>query len=282
MESMHEELNELSAYAYDKIGWHQFSIETLQERLQNISNAIHKMDERWTRNDEATRSFIAAWSKMCTDVVDACFPTITSPVVEAGAPEPPPGEEMKPCSLTEEDEKYDSCKEDISNDSQLKFEIKTGIVVTNSFFLDIAEPGKWFKVEDKLHFDWDKNIASYVTGKTKGKNLKLELGRDVDMVYAPMMWGADHWYVGYTIHHVKEERRYYSWSRLVGIYHNGRTSDYGTRATKFIEMHANGDGKEEMSLITDQIVDRFREKYAMDCYEEFISDFRVTNEGSMK
>ena len=32
-----------------------------------------------------------------------------------------------------------------------------------------------------------------MTGKTKGKNLKLELGRDVDMVYAPMMWGADHW-----------------------------------------------------------------------------------------
>ncbi|KAF2534409.1 hypothetical protein F2Q70_00031414 [Brassica cretica] len=56
MESMHEELNELSAYAYDKIGWHQFSIETLQERLQNISNAIQKMDERWTRNDEATRN----------------------------------------------------------------------------------------------------------------------------------------------------------------------------------------------------------------------------------
>ncbi|KAF3503004.1 hypothetical protein F2Q69_00043534 [Brassica cretica] len=60
MESMHEELNELSAYAYDKIGWHQFITENTQERLQNISNAIHKMDERWTRNDEATRSFIAA------------------------------------------------------------------------------------------------------------------------------------------------------------------------------------------------------------------------------
>ena len=75
MQSMHEELNELSAYAYDKIGWHQFSIENTQERLHNISNAIHKMDERWTRNDEATRSFIAAWSRMCRDEVDACFPT---------------------------------------------------------------------------------------------------------------------------------------------------------------------------------------------------------------
>ncbi|KAF3541174.1 hypothetical protein F2Q69_00022448 [Brassica cretica] len=60
MESMHEELNELSAYAYDKIGWHQITIENILERLQNISNAIEKMDERLTRNDEATRSFIAA------------------------------------------------------------------------------------------------------------------------------------------------------------------------------------------------------------------------------
>ncbi|KAF2556054.1 hypothetical protein F2Q68_00016589 [Brassica cretica] len=28
MESMHEELNELSAYAYDKIGWHQSALKT--------------------------------------------------------------------------------------------------------------------------------------------------------------------------------------------------------------------------------------------------------------
>ncbi|KAF2620880.1 hypothetical protein F2Q68_00039923 [Brassica cretica] len=45
MESMQEQLNELSAYAYIKIGWHQSSIEDIQERLHNISNAIQKMDE---------------------------------------------------------------------------------------------------------------------------------------------------------------------------------------------------------------------------------------------
>ena len=72
---MHEELNELSAYAHDKKVWHQFSIEDILERLQIISNAIQKMDERWTRNDETTRSFIAAWSRMCRYEVDACFPT---------------------------------------------------------------------------------------------------------------------------------------------------------------------------------------------------------------
>ncbi|KAF3515942.1 hypothetical protein DY000_02060892 [Brassica cretica] len=55
MESMHEQLNELSEYAYSKISCYQFSIEDILERLQNISNAVQKMDERWTRNDEATR-----------------------------------------------------------------------------------------------------------------------------------------------------------------------------------------------------------------------------------
>ncbi|KAF3516838.1 hypothetical protein DY000_02059598 [Brassica cretica] len=75
MESMQEQLNEVSEYAYSKISWYQFSIEDILERLQNISNAVQKMDERWTRNDEATRSFIAAWSRMCRDDVDACFPT---------------------------------------------------------------------------------------------------------------------------------------------------------------------------------------------------------------
>ena len=75
MESMQEQLNELSEYAYSKISWYHVSIEDILERLQNISNAVQKMDERWTRNDEATRSFIAAWSRMCRDDVDACFPT---------------------------------------------------------------------------------------------------------------------------------------------------------------------------------------------------------------
>ena len=88
--------------------------------------------------------------------------------------------------------------------------------------------------------------------------------------------------MGHIFHHAKEGHIYYSLSRVGGIYNYGRTGDCGTCAAKFIEMHANGDGKEEMSLITDKIVDIFREKYAMDCYEEFVGDFRVANEGSMK
>ncbi|KAF2547692.1 hypothetical protein F2Q70_00021743 [Brassica cretica] len=56
VESMQKELTELSAYAYDNIGWHQVSIDNVQERLQNISNVLEKMDDKWTRNDEATRN----------------------------------------------------------------------------------------------------------------------------------------------------------------------------------------------------------------------------------
>ncbi|KAG5400277.1 hypothetical protein IGI04_014884 [Brassica rapa subsp. trilocularis] len=56
IESMRKELTELSAYAYDNIGWHQVSIDNVQDRLQNISNVLEKMDDKWTRNDEATRN----------------------------------------------------------------------------------------------------------------------------------------------------------------------------------------------------------------------------------
>ncbi|KAF3609289.1 hypothetical protein DY000_02048000 [Brassica cretica] len=56
IESMHKEMTELSAYAYDNIGWHQVIIDNIQDRLQNISTVLEKMDDKWKRNDEATRN----------------------------------------------------------------------------------------------------------------------------------------------------------------------------------------------------------------------------------
>ncbi|KAG5398134.1 hypothetical protein IGI04_019948 [Brassica rapa subsp. trilocularis] len=56
IESVHEELTEILAYAYDNIGWHQVSIDNVQDRLHNISNVLKKMDDKWTRNGEASRS----------------------------------------------------------------------------------------------------------------------------------------------------------------------------------------------------------------------------------
>ncbi|KAL0649347.1 hypothetical protein Bca4012_092038 [Brassica carinata] len=84
-------------------------------------------------------------------------------------------------------------------------------------------------------------------------------------------------YAGHKCYKVKEGLRIYSWSRAEGIYHNKRGGDYGPCAAKFIEMHAAG-LTEEMSRITDKDVDRFREQYAMDCYEEFVGDAKVNNE----
>ncbi|KAG5401125.1 hypothetical protein IGI04_015732 [Brassica rapa subsp. trilocularis] len=55
IKSMHEELTELSTYTYNNISWHQVSINNVQDRLQNISNVLEKMDDKWTRNDDATR-----------------------------------------------------------------------------------------------------------------------------------------------------------------------------------------------------------------------------------
>ncbi|CAN6998944.1 unnamed protein product [Brassica rapa subsp. trilocularis] len=98
-------------------------------------------------------------------------------------------------------------------------------------------------------------------------------------------------YVGFTDYLIKEGERTYSWNRFQGIYHNNRGGDCGLCTAKFMEMqgpfmtnapHSNGDGKKEMSRITDKAVDKFREQYAMDCYEEFVGDFQVANEAGMK
>ncbi|CAF1928557.1 unnamed protein product [Brassica napus] len=173
---------------------------------------------------------------------------------------------------------------------------KERMVILDQYFIKTIQ-SNWsaFSADnDKLQFEWGKNVAQYVTGKSKGQKMKLGLGRDVDTVYTPMNWGGDHWvglciklteghvtvfdsYVPHTEIEVKEGLRIYSWSRAEGIYHNKRGGDCGPCAAKFIEMHAAG-LTEEMSWITDKDVDRFREQYAMDCYEEFVGDAKVNNE----
>ncbi|KAL0769988.1 hypothetical protein Bca101_035138 [Brassica carinata] len=173
---------------------------------------------------------------------------------------------------------------------------KERMVILDQYFIKTIQ-SNWsaFSADnDKLQFEWGKNVAQYVTGKSKAQKMKLGLGRDVDTVYTPMNWDGDHWvglciklteghvtifdsYVPHTEIEVKEGFRIYSWSRAEGIYHNKRGGDCGPCAAKFIEMHAAG-LTEEMSRITDKDVDRFREQYAMDCYEEFVGDAKVNNE----
>ncbi|KAF8049669.1 LOW QUALITY PROTEIN: hypothetical protein N665_2153s0003 [Sinapis alba] len=145
------------------------------------------------------------------------------------------------------------------------FEIKTGHVVTNSFFLD-NEPGKW--LSDEVLF---KILSSSCIPFSSLRKERSRFSHGSASVVLPYKLEQ---YAGYDIYHTKEGVRFYSWSRLEGIYHNQRSGDCGPCATKFMEMHANGLGKEEMSRIKDNSVDRFRDQYAMDCYEEFVGDFR--------
>ncbi|CAN6986866.1 unnamed protein product [Brassica oleracea var. botrytis] len=106
---------------------------------------------------------------------------------------------------------------------------KERMVILNQYFIKTIQ-SNWsaFSADnDKLQFEWGKNVAQYVTGKGKGQKMKLGLGRDVDTVYTPMNWGGDHWvglciklteghvtvfdsYVPHTEIEVKEGLRIYS------------------------------------------------------------------------
>lgn len=59
----------------------------------------------------------------------------------------------------------------------------------------------------------------------------------------------------------------WTFERVVDLYPNERTSDCGPVSVKFIELHAQGMG---LDVITDQVVDEFRMKYATDVYQSFV------------
>ncbi|KAJ4873151.1 hypothetical protein Rs2_45180 [Raphanus sativus] len=245
-----------------------------------------------------------------------------------------------------------------------EFEIVIGIHVSNQFFLSLVRPTNWHisvlismlvrrhgnnylirrcrfvdyfsitgiiskfaefeKASDKLRFKRGGLVSFCFTGKMPRRNEKKVLLVDVDRVYAPMMWGKDHW-VGLVINltsrqveildcniphnpsdnevnkhmayllralpHVlaafspptdsshPEEYQAFSWVRPDNIYFNERSGDCGPCAVKFMEMHAAGYSYEDMGQIDDNKVDKFRQKYALDTYEEFIGNPKVQNDG---
>ncbi|KAG5375878.1 hypothetical protein IGI04_040474 [Brassica rapa subsp. trilocularis] len=185
----------------------------------------------------------------------------------------------------------------------------------------ISKFAEFEKASDKLGFNWGGLVSYSFTGKTRRRNDKKGLLVDVDRVYAPMMWGKDHW-VGLVINltcrqveildcniphnesdnevnkhmayllralpHVLaafsppsdsshlEEDQAFSWVRPDNIYFNERSGDCGPCAVKFQEMHEAGYSYENMGQIDDKMVDIFRQKYAMDTYEEFIGNAKVS------
>ncbi|KAG5378219.1 hypothetical protein IGI04_026061 [Brassica rapa subsp. trilocularis] len=161
----------------------------------------------------------------------------------------------------------------------------------------ISKFAEFEKASDKLGFNWGGLVSFSFTGKTPRRNDKKVLLVDVDRVYAPMMWRKDHWvnkhmaYLLRALPHVlaafsppsdsshPEEDQAFSWVRPDNIYFNERSGDCGPCAVKFLEMHAARYSYEDMGQIDDKKVDIFRQKYAIDTYEEFIGNAKVQNDG---
>ncbi|KAL0716021.1 hypothetical protein Bca4012_065343 [Brassica carinata] len=68
-------LEDLSEYTFNTFGWHARNMGSMQQELSDLKDVTLKLNERWTRSDEATRSFMATWFNTYKEDVDACFPT---------------------------------------------------------------------------------------------------------------------------------------------------------------------------------------------------------------
>ncbi|CAF2326512.1 unnamed protein product [Brassica rapa] len=55
-----------------------------------------------------------------------------------------------------------------------------------------------------------------------------------------------------------------------GTYENSRSGDCGPVCAKFMELHLYGDPYPHMSGLTDGMVDKFRQQYAMEAYKTIV------------
>ncbi|CAN6811247.1 unnamed protein product [Brassica oleracea] len=58
--------------------------------------------------------------------------------------------------------------------------------------------------------------------------------------------------------------------RRTGTYENTRSGDCGPVCAKFMELHLFGDPYPHMSGLTDAMVDKFRQQYAMEAYKTIV------------
>ncbi|XP_024006431.1 uncharacterized protein LOC18011458 [Eutrema salsugineum] len=173
--------------------------------------------------------------------------------------------------------------------------LKDRVAFVDTLFISII--GNYYNdfiSRDKNLYDWGKTIQGIVLGKpAKWANQRQRQmfvrildsfishndEAAVEQYMAPVCQSMSFILKRYLDSKLTEGLRTtpYTWSRLEGIYQNKRSGDCGPCAAKFLEMHAAGLGVEDMGLITDDDVDRLREKYAMDSYEEFVGNPAIAN-----
>lgn len=73
-EDINQELMDISEYTYVRLRMHQRSIGSLEKSMQVMANAKEIMKDKWTRADEAIRTFIGTWFQMSKEDVDTFYP----------------------------------------------------------------------------------------------------------------------------------------------------------------------------------------------------------------
>lgn len=75
MSDTHNHEEDISADTYARLIRHQFNLESLGDRLQNIEDATTIMEDKWRRGDEAMRDFTSTRFNKRKEDMETCFPT---------------------------------------------------------------------------------------------------------------------------------------------------------------------------------------------------------------
>ncbi|WZZ50673.1 hypothetical protein YC2023_050780 [Brassica napus] len=78
MSDTHNRGEEISADTYARFMRHQFTLESLGDRLQKIEDATRIMKDKWRRGDEAMRDFTGTWFNKRKEEMETCFRTSVS------------------------------------------------------------------------------------------------------------------------------------------------------------------------------------------------------------
>ncbi|KAF3543515.1 hypothetical protein DY000_02004507 [Brassica cretica] len=156
--------------------------------------------------------------------------------------------------------------------------------------------------KDKIR--WDHRISKLILlpGKTWMK--------EVQKVYTPMIWADRHWVglaidlraghvdildslpslydeedvqrflrpifqmlrylIRYLVKNNSRDLSPFTCQRRTGTYENTRSGDCGPVCAKFMELHLFGDPYPHMSGLTDAMVDKFRQQYAIEAYKTIV------------
>ncbi|AAG35101.1 unknown protein [Arabidopsis thaliana] len=227
---------------------------------------------------------------------------------------------------------YSQFVKTLSSSPNIEHLTKCGFLISNKFFVELAKPQQWVStlhmevlvslLSRRLRTTLENHRSAFVdpwftshlqakfrafnAAKVKSrvrwsedmqrfiKGSKTEWFKDIDTIYAPMIWNDCHW-VGLSINlgiwsveildpntDLYDDAKNhglqpFGWSRIDGIYKNLWSGDCGPVAMKFLEIQASDKLPDKKAEITDKHVDAFRRQYAMDIYKQCVCSLYSSN-----